>query len=150
MRKVTGKVRRVRYVPPYQVSDDNPYRDKSKPARKFWRTWKEIEVFENADLRQLDDQGDKPGNRFQLRVPMTDPETGRKTDADGDPALLRIEMVGATLDIHMGAPVVKGFVSKQELEHEKAYRSGSLDDCLSASDLYELDTEYVLEEWQVL
>jgi hypothetical protein len=132
-----------------QVEDDNPYRDKSEPPRKFWRNTVEVETFEDADVRQLSDHGWAPGKQFQLRVPMKDPETGRDTDADGDPALLRIAMVGGELDFRFGNPTFKGFVSFRELEHEKAYRSGDLDACLESYDKAS-DNQFVIEEWQVL
>lgn len=128
--------------------EDN-YGDPNRKPDTHWRNWVEVEVFEDAGLRQLSPHGYLPGMQFQLRVPMTDPETGGDCDADGDLALLRIIMVGAELDIYTGQPTAKGFVAKSELAHEKAYRNGDLDGCLEADEMTP-DFEYVVEEWQVL
>lgn len=144
-----SRVRRVRYVKQYQHEDDNPYLKPEDKPRYFWRDWIEVETFKDADVQQLDGRHQYPGMTFQLRVPMTDPETGQSTDADGDRALLRIVMIGGAMDYIGGTPSFKGFVSKQELAHEAAYRSGDLKACLASYDEAS-DYEYVREEWQVL
>lgn len=147
------RVRRSRRVPPYKWRDDNPYIPKGE-VRYHWRTEIEIEVFEDAEIRQLDTNHHYPGQRFMLRVPMVDPETGGDRDVDGDAAVLRIEMVGASVDhiFDITRPTVRGFVSKAELEAEKEYRAGIAYGYAEydADERYQLDTEYVIEEWQVL
>jgi hypothetical protein len=140
---MTGKVRRIRWVAPHEYE----YTSYSGEKRKDWKDWIEVETFDSATIMQLDNRRG-PGDGFMLRVPMTDPETGGDTDADGDTSLLRIIMIGATMEIH-GGFAVKGFISLQELEHEKAYRNTDLNGCLDANTLYELGTQYIVEEWQL-
>ena len=139
------RVKRIRQVPYYKYVEthaDNEYIPKGE-ERVHWRNTVVVEDFDDAEIRQLDDHPYNPGKRFQLRVPMTDPETGEDTDCDGDRALLRVMMVGAEISMHLGVSV-KGFVSKEELAHEKAYRAGDIDACIESRNL---DHEFVIEEW---
>lgn len=142
-----SKVRRIRYVEQYPYLED--YGGTKDPPVKHYRDWIEIEVFEDAAVQHVTKRHDMPGKSYMLRVPMTDPETGGATDADGDRALLRVQMVGAEIEYIGGSVTVKGFVSRQELAHEVAYRSGDIEACLASYDEAS-DYEYVREEWQVL
>lgn len=142
------RIQRLRHCAPYQVEDDNPYIPEEQRPRMIWRTTRVVDTYDDVVVRQLGSSLQTPGLQFELRIPLPDPETGTDRDADGDLAVLRVAMVGATVDLFGGSIAFKGFVSKEDLLYEEEYRKGSLDGCLSTRERYDLAHEYVCEEWQ--
>jgi hypothetical protein len=145
------KVRRIRYGKPYEYAEYYGRDPETTEPKMFWRDWRVIAEYEDAIIRQLDQRHRHPGTSYQLRIPLTDPETGGDRDVDGDPAVLRVEMVGGDIDIVSGPDrlTIKGFVSQAEIEYEKAYRAGSYGDTMD-SYAKGLDNRYVREEWMVV
>jgi hypothetical protein len=146
-----GKIRRIRYGPYHKVLNENPYRDQSKDPQYDHRNVTVINTYEEAFIRQLsrDGIGWNPGGAYQLCIPFPNLETGSMIDVDGDRAIIRVEMVGASVNLfYHDSPSYKGFVSKENLVREEEYRKGNI---FSAYDKDQnLDYEFVLEEWFVL